>query len=200
MIVAPLLMLVASALGPSHEESRTLAGPLPSIAASPNRFLAFVLLGLLALGVLVPAVLGVTHVVGTRQPGLAMIGAALLVAGILCSAVVQGIELVQHQMVDEGADRTQMVSLLERLEGGAGLRIVFVVFLVGLMLGWMVMSVGLFRNPSVPSAVPVLIIASLVVNLAGQELASRFLFLAGLGWLGMVVVKRREVVWAPADG
>lgn len=103
-------------------------------------------------------------------------------------------------MVDEGADRTQMVSLLERLEAGAGLRIVFVVFLLGLMLGWVVLSAGLFRSPSVPRSVPVLIIASLVVNLAGQELVSRFLFLAGLGWLGILVVTRREGVWVPMTG
>jgi len=200
MIVAPLLMLVASALGPSHEESRTLAGPLPTIAVSPNRFLISVILGLLALGVLVPAVLGVAHVVGTRQPRLAMIGAGFLVAGILCSAVVKGIELVQHQMVDEGADRTQMVSLLERLEAGTGLRIVLVVFLSGLMLGWVVLSLGLFRSPSVPRALPGLIIASLVVNVAGEELISRVLFLAGLGWLGILVVTQREDVWVSMTG
>ncbi len=121
-------------------------------------------------------------------------------AGILCSAVVKGIELVQHQMVDEGADRTQMVSPLERLEAGTGLRIVLVVFLSGLMLGWVILSLGLFRSPSVPHALPVLIFASLVVNVAGQELVSRFLFLAGLGWIGLLVVTRREDVWVPMTG
>ncbi len=40
MILAPLVWLASSALGPSHQESRTLAGSLPSIAADPDRFLA----------------------------------------------------------------------------------------------------------------------------------------------------------------
>lgn len=199
MIVGPLLMLIASALGPSHEQSRTLAGPLPTIALGPSRFLAFVLLGLLALGFLVPAVLGVAYFLVTRQPRLALVGAGLLVTGILCSAVVQGIQLVQHQMVDESADREQMVALLERLEAGFGLRVVFVLFLLGLILGWLVLSVALLRHSAVPRAVPVLILASLVVNVAGWELLSRFVFLAGLGWLGIVVLTGRDDVWPPAN-
>ena len=45
-----------------------------------------------------------------------------------------------------------------------------------------------------------MIIASPVVNVAGQELVSRFLFLTGLGWLGIVVVTQREDVWVSMAG
>ena len=70
MILAPLVWLASSALGPSHQESRTLAGSLPRIAADPDSFLAFILLGLLSHALLIPAVLGVAYLVKGRRPTL----------------------------------------------------------------------------------------------------------------------------------
>ena len=67
MILAPLVWLFSSVLGPSHQESRTLAGPLNRIAADPNRFLAFILLGLLSHALLIPAVLGIAHLIKGRR-------------------------------------------------------------------------------------------------------------------------------------
>ncbi len=79
MILAPLVWLASSALGPSHRESRTLAGSLPRIAADPDSFLAFILLGLLSHALLIPAVLGVAHLIKGRRPTLAFVGAALVI-------------------------------------------------------------------------------------------------------------------------
>ena len=70
MILAPLVWLASSALGASHQESRTLAGSLPRIAADPDSFLAFILLGLLSHTLLIPAVLGVAYLVKGRRPTL----------------------------------------------------------------------------------------------------------------------------------
>ena len=203
MILAPLLLFVSSALGPPHEASRHLADPLPHIAAGPDRFLAFVLVSLLSLALMVPAALGVAHLLRPRRPLLALTGAVLLLIGILSSAVVHGVYLVQHQMIHAAADRAQMVDLLERLEGGVGLRITFVGFILGLLLGWVVLSIGLFTAGDVPRGIPILVLASLVLNLLGLELVSRPLFLIGLGWLGLLVVLARDDGWlssGPAEG
>ncbi len=163
MILAPLVWLASSALGPSHQESRTLAGPLPRIAADPDSFLAFILLGLLSHALLIPAVLGVAHLIKRRRPTLAFIGAALMIVGILCLAVVEGVQLVQHQMIHPAADREQMVALLQRLEAGIGVKVVYLVMNLGLLLGWVTLSVGLLRthtqgrprlDPCVPDAQP----------------------------------------------
>lgn len=199
MILAPLLFLISSILGPPHEASANLTDPIPHIAADPDRFLGFILVGLLAVGLFVPAVLGVVRLVVARRPRLALGGAVLLIAGLLCSAVVQGVQLVQHQMIHETADREQTVALLRRLEGSIGLKSVFLVFLLGLFLGWALLSVGLLGGRLVPSAVPLLILASLIVNLVGQELISRILFMTGLGWLGVIVLRMREQAWLAGE-
>jgi len=199
MILAPLVWLASSALGPSHQESRTLAGSLPRIAADPDRFLAFILLGLLSHVLLIPAVLGIAHLVKKRKPTLAFTGAGLVIVGIVCLAVVDGIQLVQHQMIHPAADREQMVALLQRVEAGIGVRVVFLAMLVGLFLGWVTLSVGLFRPRLVPSAVPASVIGSLMLNLVGLEILSRVVLLIGLAWLGVVVLTMRDEVWMVSE-
>ncbi len=195
MILAPLAWLASSALGPSHQESRTLAGSLSRIAADPDRFLTFILLGLLSHALLIPAVLGVAHLIKGRRPALAFIGAALVIVGILCLAVVEGVQLVQHQMIHPAADREQMVALLQRLEAGIGLMVVFLIMLLGLFLGWVTLSVGLLGTRLIPRAVPASVLASLMLNFAGLEILARVVFLIGLAWLGVVVLKMRDEAW-----
>jgi hypothetical protein len=199
MIVAPLLLLTSSALGPPHRASQQLADELPHIAANPNRFLTFVLVSLVAQALLVPAVMGIAHLLRGRRAILALIGMALTMVGILSYAVVHGVQLVQQQMV-HAADQEQMIALLQRLEAGIGLKAIFLVFILGLFLGWVILSIGMFTTPLVPRAVPISVLASLVLNFAGLELLSRFFFLVGLAWLGVAVVTMPDEVWLSAAG
>lgn len=195
MIGAPLLLLVASALGPPHTASERLPDQLPHIAANPDRFLAFTLVGLLAVTLHVPAVLGMAHLLRRESPLLALSGAALVVVGSLSLAVVQGVQLVEHQMIHRLADRDQMVALLRRVEDGLGLKIVLGGLLLGFFLGWVVLSYGLFSTRVVPRAIPIAILLSLPINAAGQELLSRLFFLIGMGWLRVLVVAARNRDW-----
>lgn len=199
MILAPLLWFASSALGPGHEASQNLDEMLPQVAADPDRFLASVLLGLVSLALLVPAVLGIAHLLHGRRPLLALTGAALVVVGILSSAVLHGVQLVQHQMIHAAADRDQMVALLQRLQGAIGSKVVLVGLVLGLFVGWVILSAGLFVTRLVPRVIPVSVVASLVLNVAGLERASRLVFLIGLGWLGILVMAKQDDDWVSAE-
>ncbi len=148
---------------------------------------------------MIPAVLGVAHLVKGRRPTLALIGAALVIVGILCLAVVEGVQLVQHQMINPAADREQMVALLQRLEAGIGVKVVFLAMTLGLLLGWVTLSVGLLGTRLVPKAVPASVLASLVLNFAGLDILSRVVLLIGLAWLGVVVLKMRDEAWLVSE-
>ena len=63
----------------------------------------------------------------------------------------------------------------------------------------MTLSVGLFRTRLVPRAVPASVLSFLMLNLAGLEILSRVVFLIGLGWLGVVVVKMRDEAWLASE-
>lgn len=101
-------------------------------------------------------------------------------------------------MVHPAADWEQMVELLARLEGGIGPKIIFASLLVGLFLGWLILSARLIATRVVPRAIPVAVLASLVLNFAGLERFSRVFFLIGLGWLGILVLARRDDGWLAA--
>ena len=199
MILAPLLWFASSALGPGHEASENLAGVLPHIATDPDRFLASVLFGLGSLVLLVPAVLGVAHLLHRRSPLLALTGAALVLVGILSLAVLHGVQLVQYQMIHATADRGQMIALLQRLEGGIGPKVIFLGLFLGLFLGWVILSAGLLVTRSVPRAIPLSVLASLMLNFTGLERISRFLFLIGLAWLGALVLVTQDIRWVSAE-
>lgn len=198
MIGAPLLLLVASALGPPHTASEHLSDQLPHVAADPDRFLAFTLVGLLAVTLHVPAVLGMAHLLRHAKPLLALTGAALVVVGSISLAVIQGVQLVEHQMIHRSADRDQMVALLQRVEGGLGLKLVLGGLLIGFFLGWVMLSCAIFASRVVPRAIPIFILVSLPINAVGQELLSRIIFLIGLGWLGILVVVASDGDWRKA--
>lgn len=194
MILAPLLWLVSAALGPPHRVSKHLADQLPHIAADPDRYLAATLIGVLSFALFIPAVLGVAHLLRERRPLLALSGAALAVIGILSSAVIHGVQFVQLQMIDVAADRGQMLALLQRTEAGIGLKVIFAGFILGLLLGWLILSAALFVTRVVPRAIPVLIVVSFLVNIVKPDLGivSRLFFLIGLGWLGVFVLRPRH--------
>jgi hypothetical protein len=150
----------------------------------------------LSLILLVPAVLGIAHLLHRRIPLLAIAGAALVLVGILSLAVLHGVQLVQHQMIQATADRQQMVALLQRLEGGIGTKVIFAGLFLGLFLGWVILPTGRFVTESVPTGIPLFVLASLVLNFAGLERTSRLLFLNGLAWLGALVLVSQEHRWA----
>jgi len=67
-----------------------------------------------------------------------------------------------------------------------------------LFLGWVTLSVGLLGT-RLPRAVPASVLASLMLNLAGLEILSRVVFLIGLAWLGVIVLKMRDEAWLASE-
>ena len=134
--------------------SKHLADALPHIAADPDRYLAATLIGVLSFALFVPAVLGVAYVLREQRPLLALSGAALAMVGILSSVVIHGVQFVQLQMIDVAADRGQMLALLARAETGIGLKVIFAGFILGLLLGWLILSAALFATRIAPRAIP----------------------------------------------
>ncbi len=196
MILAPLLWLTSTALGPRHDDSQHLADALPHIAADPDRFLAFILLGLLSHVLFIPALFGVAHLVKGPRRVLAHLGAALVTLGVFCLVVIEGIQLVQHQMIDPAVNREEMASLLKRLEAGTGMKVVFGIMLLGLLAGWVTMFVGVLGTGLVPRLVPASFIVHLVLSLAGQDVLSRVVLVLGFSWLGVVVLRMTDEGWA----
>jgi len=168
----------------AHEANRHLADPVPHIAAGPDRFLACVLVSLLSLALMWSQPRSALPISCAREdrswpsPGRPSAWSGSSPRPSSTASTSCNIRRSTPQPTE------QMVELLERLEDEVGLRITFVGFIVGLLLGWVILSARLVMAGDVPRAIPILVLASMGPSLVGLEMLSRILFLIGLGWSG----------------
>src|SRR4051812_9654036 len=112
MILAPACLLAASIIGPSSDNN---AGAiLPATAGHPDRFYISTVLVIVGLVLLLPAVLGLMHMLRERMTAYGHVGGGLAMLGNLMLMLFGGVMLMQWQMVRGGADRAEMVSLYHR--------------------------------------------------------------------------------------
>lgn len=169
MIASATLSLATAVILPANRSD--LGDQVASVAAHPDRFVAATLVALLSLILLVPALLGLVHMLRDRAPRLALVGGGLGLAGVMPVAVQIALGLVEWQMVTAGAERTQMVALLNRIEFSAGF--VPILFAAALpALGLCVLGAGLWRTRLTPRWIAVLLGAGAVALDLGFELPS----------------------------
>ncbi len=142
MVVAPLLLLGSSIVGPTTSSTKE-ASILRAIGGHPDRFYLSPLLAIAGIVLLLPAVLGLMHMLRERRVAFGHVGGALALVGVMMFMLFGGVSLVQWQMVRGGADRAQMVSLLHRFDHTAGTQVVFVLSLA-FLVGIIVLAVGLY--------------------------------------------------------
>jgi hypothetical protein len=174
-----------------------------AVAGAPDRFIVANLLALGSVILLVPAVLGVVHMLRDLRPRLALVGGGLALAGVMPVAVQVALGFVEWQMVAPGADRHEMVALLDRVEFSAG----FVPILLAAALpavGLSVLAYGLARTRLAPAWVGALVALGAVGLDVGFEIpslavriAAAAFTLVAFAWLGAAVL-RRQVPGSPA--
>ncbi len=169
MIASATLSLATAVILPANRSD--LGDQVANVAAHPDRFIVANLIALVSLVLLVPALLGLVHVLRDRAPRLALIGGALALAGVMPVAVQIALGLVEWQMVKGGAERGPMVALLHRIEFSLG----FVPILLAAALpalGLCVLGAGLWRTRLAPRWVAGLLgLGSVALDL-GFELTS----------------------------
>jgi hypothetical protein len=159
------------------------------------------LLALAAIALMVPAVLGLMHMLRERQVALGHVGGGLAMLGLLAFTGIVAMELVMWQMAAAGSTR-EAVTLLERLNETAGIVIPFVVVSFGFALGLAALAVGLYRARAVQSWMAISVAAGAIVF--GFAIATAMNWLAivaaaflvvGLGAVGRVVLSETDEAW-----
>lgn len=148
--------------------------------------------------------LGLVHLLRHRAVALGHIGGALVLVGIVGYTAVLATELVLLQIAQTAADRGQMVALAERIYASVGFGIFLLMFLVGLLLGLIVLAVALWRARIVPLWIAGVIALASVLDMVGSTSAVAVvivwvLLLIGLGWVGLKVLRMSDAGWAQAS-
>jgi hypothetical protein len=199
MVVAPFVLLVAMVVHPASDMDE--ATQVATIADNLDAWYVAHLLAFVSIVLVVPAVLGLMHMLRERQVALGHVGGGLAILGLLALTGLVAMELVLWQMAGAG-NTAETVALLERLNETAGIVIPFVLLSFGFSLGMATLAVGLYRARAVQSWMAVFVAVGAI--LFGFAVATAMNWLAivaaaflvvGLGAIGRMVLRETDEAW-----
>jgi hypothetical protein len=200
MVLAPLLFLVAFVVSPKLE---TKAGKMLSVAVdNVDRFYIANLVALVGLFLVVPAVLGVMHMLRERRPAYSGIGGSLALIGVFASMVGQGVAFVMWEMARHGGDSAANTSVVHALTHDTGTVVpIYVLGYVG-CVGVVVLAAGLYMARVVDWWMALFFAVGIVcINVAfpagvlALAIVGSALTLVGLGSMGLVVLRESDADW-----
>ena len=196
LIAAPLVGFGAAIMYPRMTDDPN--ADLTIIASNPDRFLIANLLLLLMQVLLIPAFLGLIHLLRDRSAILGHIGGGLALLGTLGHTAFIGLGLTQLPLATY-ADRAVVLAVYEQVGRSPVFVILMLAFLIPFFLGILLLSIGLWRARVVPSLVPAFLVLAIVMDFLGPRaigfLIASLLFLAGLGWIGVTVLRMPDAEW-----
>jgi len=200
MIAAPAVIVVAEILHPKFEMDA--AKQLSIVADNTGRWYAAHALVLVALALVVPAFIGLAHILEATRPTLSHLGLIAFVPGLVVLAALAGMELVLWQIAQPAADRAEMIALAERLDESAGIAALFVLVLL-YPVAWLLVGTGLYLARLVPRWTAVLIALSQPVGFVGElsgapkwlAVAAQVAFAVGLIPIGIRVLRQSDEAW-----
>jgi hypothetical protein len=199
MVVAPLALLAAMVIHPASDMDE--ATQVATIADNLDAWYVAHLLALISIAVMVPAVLGLMHMLREREVAFGHLGGGLAMLGLLAFAGIVGMELVMWQMVAGGSTR-EAVALLERLNDTAGIVIPFVAVSFGFAFGLACLAIGLYRARAVQSWTAISVAVGAVVfgfaigaALNWLAIVAAAFLVVGLGTIGRMVLRETDEAW-----
>jgi hypothetical protein len=191
LIVAPALLLLANAIDPSASDKA--AARLIEIGDNPARYLAAGYLLVLAAWAFVPGLLGLWRLFEGPRVTAGQVGAGLVFIGTITSIAFFGFGVYEYEAATSGLDPAQTARLVDNAENSAVGIPLLVVFLVGVVIGSLVVAWSLWRRRIVPVWSPAAIVVGTILNFLADSAtlsATAFAFqLVGFGWVGLRLLR-----------
>jgi hypothetical protein len=200
MVAGSLFALASFVVSPRLETDE--AKQLAVVADHLDRWYISSLLGAIAVALLVPATLGLMHMLREKHAGYGHVGGALSIVGLLATMASTGVALMMWQMAKNGVDPTD-VSTLKALNDSAGYVIpVIAVGTLGTVVGYVALAAGLSRAHAVDwwmaaliALGPIGINAGFLAGSLAVSIAGAALLFVGLGSIGAMVLRESDADW-----
>jgi Domain of unknown function (DUF4386) len=204
LIVGPILYLIAAVVSPDTDNDNK-AKELANIAANKGSYLVGNMLWLAAGIVLMAASVGIIHMFRGRKLGLGQVAGALLLLGNAVTFGWFAFGTVEYEMVNHaGLDRAALAKFLDKADSTATIAPLIVCFLLGIVVGLILLGIAAWRRRAVPvwSAIlmPVAGILGFISNSQGMEIVDFVVLIAALGPLGLAALRMTDEEWdAPRE-
>ena len=200
MMAAPALGLVGFIVSPGLDAHA--GGQLATVAAHRDQWLISELLVMAGLVALVPAILGLMHMLREREVTLGHSGGALAMLGTLAAVGSSAIAFVVWQMAAAGAARPEMVALLNRVDDTTATFVMFFLAVFALPAGLVLLAFGLVRAHAVHRNMAACVAAGAIIAAVGFAASAMWMLVAGyallmvgLGLIGHMVLGETVEDW-----
>lgn len=202
LIAAPVVLLIGATVHPQSKDVAT--EHLAVVADNPARYYVAHAILLAGLVLLLPALLGIMHLLRERATAFGLIGGGLAMIGLFGAASIVAVDgITISQMGQPQANVEEMAALLDRIKESAGLRAIAVVGAVSFLVGMLLLAYGVWREKVVQPLVAGLIAAAAITFFVGQVIDNQIIFaiafaiyLIGFGLLGRRILAQSDEEWA----
>src|ERR687891_183720 len=158
LLVTPALLLLGALIGPDLGDDT--AEELADIADNEAAYVISGLLFLVSPLVFVPGMMGVIRLMRRRGVTLGQIGAAMIMFGALLTMAFYGWGVVEYvAATNADLSRPEMATLFDEAEdSGLGVPIWLGGFIIGLLVGSILLAIVLWRNQVVPVWFPIALV------------------------------------------
>ena len=175
----------------------TGADSLAAAAAHPDLLYNVVLFGMIGALLMIPAALGAARIAGAGR--LSFIGGTLVAAGYVCYLAVLMSDLTTLAMVRVGGPMAEFARVLDTRQEFAAGTWVFLLFVLGNIVGTFLLGLALWRSRAVPRwaaaavmAWPLLHITGLVAGTEWIEVAGAIVQGAGFAAVGVKLLRGKS--------
>jgi hypothetical protein len=173
---------IAQGDGASDE---TGADSLAAATAHPGLLHSVVLFGMLGALLMIPAALGAARLAGRRAAKLSFVAGTLVAAGYACYFAVLLPDLTTLAMVRVGGPMADFARVLDARQEDATGTWVFLLFILGNIVGTVLLGLALWRSRSVGRWAALAILAWPLMHVAGLAAGVEWLEVAGAAVQGI---------------
>ncbi|MFJ2032429.1 hypothetical protein [Streptosporangium sp. NPDC087985] len=160
-------------------DDSTGAGALALAAAHPGLDRFATVAAMLASLLMVPAVLGVTRLLAGRSPRLGAIGAALTGAGYICYFGINCSGFITVAMAEHAGPTADYAAVLDSSQSDPSVLWVFLLFVLGNLVGTLLLGLALLRSHAIPLWAGAMVIAWPVLHVTGLIAGSEWFEVTG---------------------
>jgi hypothetical protein len=155
----------------------TGAEALELVAPQPDLFRLIVVAGVLGCLLLVPAVLGTMRL--ASRSWLVFVGGSLMIGGYICYLGVLLTNMKTIAMAEHGGPLADFAAVIDASESDPSTTWVFLLFIVGNLLGTLLFAIGLLRSRTVPSWAAIVIMLWPPLHVTGLVVGSELFEVTG---------------------